>query len=490
MRNKQRIYEKIGIRLILGLGVLLRIVIFLQNHSIQLDEANLARNIIEKPFGDFFQSLDYQQYAPPLFLVIEKANTLLFGPSEYALRLFPLLVGMGSLFLFYQLAKKLSIGGISMLFVLFVFSFSEYYWHYANEAKQYSSDVFISLLLTYLALTEKRNFDVLFALKWSAIGIIAVWSSMPAVFVLAGVGFYFFYQYWTGEKTGKHLHLFLTGGLWLLAFGVYYFSILQSDMADNHLQAYHREYFLKLPLSIDAIQQDIAILLRLLTTTIGHTAIALGVGFIALIIGLVSLLRKDKKAVLLIFAPVFSVLVTSVLHKYSLIPRLTLFFTPLLLLIIGLGVQLIFTKTNRWQKIIFGLLLIATAGLHDGIKHLWQPYNISDIKSALHHIQEEWQSGDALFVNHETQPAFYYYAQLHPGRQEYRFEPVVLGSWNTDNLLQSIPSVPRLWVLHSHLISQTARQKRETEINILSRKCKIQKEWKDVGVGVVLMSCR
>jgi predicted membrane-bound mannosyltransferase len=87
-------------------GILLRLTDFLFNRSLWLDELMLALNIINKDFYQLLGPLDHHQGAPAGFLMVEKLALQLFGNSEYALRLFPLISGIISLVLFYSLAKR------------------------------------------------------------------------------------------------------------------------------------------------------------------------------------------------------------------------------------------------------------------------------------------------------------------------------------------------------------------------------------------------
>ena len=54
--------------IIIGLGIILRLVQYLYNRSLWLDEASLALNVIEKSFSGLLQPLGYDQMAPPLKL--------------------------------------------------------------------------------------------------------------------------------------------------------------------------------------------------------------------------------------------------------------------------------------------------------------------------------------------------------------------------------------------------------------------------------------
>ena len=66
---------------------------YLSNNSLWLDEAALARNVIDRAPLELLGPLDYAQVAPPGFLLTEKFVVLLLGHSEWALRLFPLTCG-------------------------------------------------------------------------------------------------------------------------------------------------------------------------------------------------------------------------------------------------------------------------------------------------------------------------------------------------------------------------------------------------------------
>ncbi len=473
--------------LLLGFAALLRINVYLQNHSVQLDEANLARNIIEKPYSAFFHSLSYQQYAPPFFLIVEKINTELWGTSEYALRLIPLFAGIGSLFVFYALAKKFSINGPVLWFILFILSFSSHHLHYAVEAKQYGSDVFIALIMLYLSISEDQNFDRRFFIKWSIIGIIAIWTSMPSVFILSGIGIYFAGLYLKSQRQGKACYILLTGLVWLCAFGLYYFSVLKADISESYLQSYHRDYFLKLPLSQQDIRQDVYLLLQLIRSTIGHTAIAIALGLISITTGVFALYKEGRTTILLLCIPMLSLWIAAALHQYSLIPRLTLFATPVLLLLSGIGLNFLISKMHSPLRYSLFILMIATASLHRSAKYLFQSYRISDLRAALDRVSLIWEAGDLMYISHETKAAYYYYTALHPGRNTYPFKQAIIGYWKEDDILQRIPSNHRLWTIHSHLLSRVSRQKHERALAILKKQYRIVAQWREPGVSYELL---
>src|SRR6266516_3629378 len=93
---------------LLFIGFLLRVRQYLTGRSLWVDEAMLALNIVNRNFGGLFKPLDYDQGAPIGFLLVEKSFNTTLGKSEFALRLFPLLVGLTSLWIFYLLLKRIT----------------------------------------------------------------------------------------------------------------------------------------------------------------------------------------------------------------------------------------------------------------------------------------------------------------------------------------------------------------------------------------------
>src|ERR1700722_20601703 len=161
------------------LGAALRFRQYLANRSLWLDEAMLSLNIVHRSFAQLWQPLDHKQGAPVGFLGIEKWAVTMFGTSEYALRLFPLLAGIVSIVLFYLLARRV-VRSMAVPLALALFALSPTLIYYASEVKQYSSDVAVALLLVYLAVTKR-------ILLLGICGAVAIWFSHPAVFVLGGI---------------------------------------------------------------------------------------------------------------------------------------------------------------------------------------------------------------------------------------------------------------------------------------------------------------
>ncbi|HAV77435.1 MAG TPA: hypothetical protein DCX53_08780, partial [Anaerolineae bacterium] len=179
--------ETTAIALVLLAGVVLRFRQYLTLRSFWVDEAMLALNIVNRNFLDLFKPLDYDQGAPIGFLLIEKLFNVLLGRNELVLRLFPLTLGLLSLWIFYLLLKRFT-NGAGLVIAVALFSLNPRLVYYSSEVKQYIGDVFIAIALLLIAvdLLEQPSRKRLGSL--ALIGIPAFWFSYPSLFILAGIG--------------------------------------------------------------------------------------------------------------------------------------------------------------------------------------------------------------------------------------------------------------------------------------------------------------
>ena len=173
----------------LTLGVLCRVAQYLADRSYWMDEASIVGCLLRLDQSGLFGPLSSTQLAPPGFLAGEWVVIHLLGTSRFAFRLIPLLAGIGSLFLFRELARRcLTPRGEWVAVALFAVADDLIY--FASEVKQYSSDLALSL---YLLVVAFRVADCGSRTTWqevrlTAAGIGVVWFSHPAIFTLAGIG--------------------------------------------------------------------------------------------------------------------------------------------------------------------------------------------------------------------------------------------------------------------------------------------------------------
>jgi len=211
--------------LFIALGTVLRLRQYLADRSLWYDEANLALNLVNRTFSGLTRPLDYEQGAPIVFLFIEKSILVLLGNKDYLLRLFPLLSGLLALYLIYLIARQYF--GATGLFAVLVFAISWQLIYYSSELKQYSSDAMIALLLIYLALRCIKD-NVRFAdfLLLGVTGLIAIWTSHPSIFILAGIGLTLVFVTLSRKAYTPLAWTLGLGILWITALAaVYFFSL-------------------------------------------------------------------------------------------------------------------------------------------------------------------------------------------------------------------------------------------------------------------------
>src|SRR5689334_386601 len=223
-------WERVATLLLILLGGLLRLRQYLTGRSLWSDEAMLALNIVNRDFAGMFKPLDYDQGSPIGFLLVEKFFNAVLGKNEFALRLLPLIVGLISLWLFYLLLKQITSGasGAGLLTALALFAFNPRLIYYSSEVKQYIIDaaVTISLLLIaapVLNLSPRKKDFIWLTLA----GLLALWFSHPALFILSGIGLALVIIYVRRRDYSNVGFIIGMGIFWVLEIAFLYLLILK-----------------------------------------------------------------------------------------------------------------------------------------------------------------------------------------------------------------------------------------------------------------------
>lgn len=168
-------------------GAICRVSQYAAATSLWHDEAYVALNVIHHSFAGLLGPLQWNESAPPGFLIVEKAVVCTLGRSEYALRLIPLLAGVAGLVVFAALALEVCGSGYAWLWAVVLMAGSDKLIAQANELKHFTLDALLSAGLLYLALCAGRTSGrtrVLIA--WGALGGAAAWLSFASALVFCG----------------------------------------------------------------------------------------------------------------------------------------------------------------------------------------------------------------------------------------------------------------------------------------------------------------
>lgn len=419
---------------VLLVGIIFRVILYVQNRNLIIDEANIARNIAERNFLSLLEPLSYEQYAPPLFLWITKLNTVFFGASEYALRLYPLACGVTGLILLYLLLKKYA-ADTAAWYPLFLMATGWIYVRYATEVKQYSSDVVVTLGILLLTLRMKTE-DIRplkFTLIWLLIGSLAIWLSMPSVFMLAGLGVYYFVETISGRNYKHMIGLLVSGFAWLVQFYFYYKSILEPQAHSSFLQNSHKGSFLiLLPKNAEEWSYNMESLSSLFFSMGGKWAISAIPHIVLLFIALVVMAKRKWSELALFIVPIVGLLIAAGLHDFSLLPRVSLFIMPLLLLLIGIGLNYLLQTRLFPLKIVFLACCFITMFNFNELRHINRPMEFERITKAYKWIEQR-NTNASIWIHDLARPQNIYYTSIHPGRDKWRFmKQAHYFYWNTD----------------------------------------------------------
>jgi hypothetical protein len=451
--GKQR-WKKLSLILLGTVGGILWGIAWWSAPALFIDEANIARNVFDRSVGGLFSALDYGQYAPPLYLLLTKFCGELFGYGERALRLPAFLGGLLAVVGLLRVGHTLRLGWWTLLLLAFLFV-NPTTLRYVNEIKPYALDLGSSSLLLAMALRSlKPNWS------WALWGALAIWTSLPAVFILAAIGF-------TGLlcTSGRaRLQWIPVGLVWAVAFSLLYFMVLRPSIGDPDLNQYHQAYFFQfIPSSIEGLIQTLILLNSPFKLAFGFTAIAMLGGW-ALYLSGVFQDFDDRK--LLYVLPLLIVFVASSVRLYSLIPRLLLFLLPPLWIAATLGARSISdhlpNKTWRYVMMAGLLLMLGSTNIY---RHYFNPLKFSDSRTITTAIEE----GFVPILHYSSIPTFDYYRRIHPTTRDPNF-----GELPSNTSIRRVERPGKYVLLFDVLTQNNVRESmRQDTIWATERGCKV-----------------
>jgi hypothetical protein len=489
MRHRTARAVTLALIVLVLFGAALRVYSYVSSPSLWLDEAALAQNVIGRSFAGLMAPLDRQQVAPLGFLWLEKAAVSLFGTSEYALRLVPLLASVVALPLFAIVARRL-LAPIAAIFALALFAAATPLLYFAAEMKQYSLDVAVTLALFVLATSPRRESGEAkpadagsHGRRLAAItiaGILAPWLSQPAVFALGGVALHlaipFFRARSAGERRDAARPFLPVFALWALSGGA---SIVRSfaevDTATRAaLERFWERGFVPVSSGImpsvrwlGATTHDV--FAWLFPPLVAAIAIAL------FVLGIAALIRRSDGSASLLLAPLGFMLLASTLHLYPLSYRLLLFTTPSLLLTVGAGSEWLlkiarslgtrrahYTKEPRGTRELANPRATAAAlavcaalallAARSAMTMVEIPFYREELRPVVKYLAQHRQDHDAIYVYYASAPAFEYYAARYGiPRSTYRLGSCARDDWRRYlGEVDELRGRPRVWFVMSH----------------------------------------
>lgn len=405
--------------LFISIGIFLRLAQFFSDRSLWFDEVLISLNIINKSFIELLGPLDYYQGAPAGFLFIEKILVNIFGNSEYTLRAFSLFCSISSLFIFNKLGKAcLSPAGALVATALFAISDPSIF--YSSEAKQYSGDVTVTLLLLLMALkieeTNKTGFSKL--VFCGIAGAVLLWFSFPAIFILISTAVTLFVIFFIQKNKKKSKAVLFCSLFWIIGLFILY-KIHLCKLNPAGIKLFPGDAFMPFPLDIAWFNALTIRIFKFLELS------AYGIPQIFFLIGTVSFFKRKYILFLIFLITILQMLFASAFHLYPLGNRLLLFITPLIILFIAEGMSLIINKTWSNCSVISVLLLclLFWNPVSVVINNLINPRTKFEIKPVLKYIKEHSTKDDILYVYSNAQYALKFYAKDYGFNDKFEVDP-------------------------------------------------------------------
>jgi hypothetical protein len=451
------------------IGVVLRLWQYLSDPSLWIDEAALARNIIDRPVQALFGPLDYAQVAPPGFLLIEKAAVLTVGSSEYALRLFPLLCGIAALLTFVRLAHHL-FDDWAAPFAAGMFALGAPFVFFASQVKQYSSDILASVVvLAAAAWMRQQPGDIRRSMTVGLVGGIAVFFSQPACFIVAGIGTALALVHVLERPRPAIAPLAVVGIMWGLAFSAAVVIGLRAMSPTDRLYMhwYWGGGFWPIP---PRNASEILWPFEQLTYAFG----AFGSGprrtngglnypwsplfAVMMLVGLFATWKKRRDVALFLVVPALLTLAASAFQLYPFTGRVLTFLEPGFLLATAAGAQYVLDIwPNRLRPATPALLaILGGSPVFAAVRGL-PPERIEHIRPLVATVADRIEPRDAVYVYYGAGQAVLYYAPTFGLARG----DLTIGRCSIANPREYLREVdhfrgrPRVWILASHLLRNT-----------------------------------
>ena len=207
--------------LLLVLALILRLIAI--NQSLWLDEAIGAVAVRDLSYSGLINSFLRSDNHPPLYYLMLKAWSGLFGYSELSLRMPSVIFGVSTVYFVYLIGKRISAKRSVAVLAALLLATSPFHIYYSQEARMYAlTGLFASMAVyTFLFLMEKKagaSYWILFSFSIT----ILLFSDYVPVFLIPVFWLVGFVKKmgskWWGKFVMAHIPLLAIGMVWLPTF--------------------------------------------------------------------------------------------------------------------------------------------------------------------------------------------------------------------------------------------------------------------------------
>ena len=439
----------------IAVGAILRLWQYVANPALWSDEIALAAGIVNLDLQSLLTGpLPANQVAPKGFLLAEKLIVMALGPSDYALRAFPVICALVALLAFRSLAIRV-LDGIGPLVATVLFATAAPLVAFGSVVKQYSTDVCVAVLLSRLAYDVMS--DAVIPRRAALIGAVLVWLSQPSVLMVAGLGACLIVCRATLRPNGGLAAVLTAWGTSAVAVTAVSFASM-STVTREYVHRFWAPGFPPEPPSrvletFWPLDQVVLLFGRGTPAGLAYPLPAL-YGVLA-VVGVGVLWVRNRRAALLLVGPILVALGAAVARQYPFTDRLVLFLVPSFLLAIAAAIDGLHRLVKPKSRLVAaGVAAGLLAPTVYPVAATPPAYRIEDMKAVLSYVQARRQPMDGIYVYYGAAPAMTFYASQYGfARRDY----AVGGCHRGDGRrylreLDTFRGQSRVWVLLTHAI--------------------------------------
>jgi hypothetical protein len=390
-----------------------------------LDEETIAVNVRDRAFSQLGGPLWLGQSAPFGWLVLERAAILAFGTSETALRLQPVLFGVGTSAVAAWIGRRW-LEPLSGIILVILCSASQWLSYFPFEAKHYTADACWALLLPALAVwateaSEERRLRR--AAIWWAAAATGQWFANGAVLVAPACALFLILV--NGMDRGWRVAgtTALFGIIWIASIAAHYEVAAKYTLHSNYLSAYWA--FQTVPASSGIVGGARWVIGRL--GPLARNPIGTGLPLLFAVSAASGFVFASRHRLGMAFGTVpLSALAAASLRVIPLYERLVLWAVPALYV----GIVLVFDRALQlgreagrrrdWTRVMLAAVVVVaelfvsvdlyTRGFnnlalsrHDSTNHGF------DDRRAVQWLMQRRRAGDDLMTTHLAWPAVWWY---------------------------------------------------------------------------------
>lgn len=454
---------------LIAVGFSLRLFQYFQNRSLWLDEIYLSSSLVKMNFMELAaQPLDYEQKAPIGYLFLSRLSVICFGRGEMALRFFPLLSSFLALGLFIPVTRFFLRSGPAAVIAIGILALSPPLIYHSVEAKQYSTELLGTVVSLYLYTVFCKKLGYSRLVIWGLSGGLILWFSFSSIFVLAGIASGVSCYNLIRRKWQAFFLCLIPFSIWMLSFIANYLLFTSRHADSEWLLLWFKYRGGFMPGDFAGATGWLTMKLFSLTNfPLGlswfflpkkyddHFLILLisRMAFVPLffmIVGLVYSFRKALAFFLILILPLSFHLLTTALGIYPFFERLTVYLSPLLILLIAIGAEGFLKwlepsddvaghhyRTNmklipnlerlysRNKLSLLVIILLLTGPLMHSLKDVAFTESFGRIKhwhqrELYNYLSENYKKGDAVYIYWNALVPYRYYSRLY----NYKFTAV------------------------------------------------------------------